>query len=152
MQFKIHTLEELNNFAYSFSKAIEFGDVFSLKGDLGAGKTTFVQIIGKHLNVEDYITSPTFSIVNIYSGDFNIYHLDLYRLENPLELESFDYETYFYPEGISFIEWADKAREYLPDKMIEILITVSGNVRNIEIKEETKRAKEIVERLKVGDI
>lgn len=152
MQFKIHTLEELNNFAYSFSKAIEFGDVFSLKGDLGAGKTTFVQTIGKHLNVEDYITSPTFSIVNIYSGDFNIYHLDLYRLENPLELESFDYETYFYPEGISFIEWADKAREYLPDKMIEILITVSGNVRNIEIKEETKRAKEIVERLKVGDI
>lgn len=152
MQFKIHTLEELNNFAYSFSKAIELGDVFSLKGDLGAGKTTFVQTIGKHLNVEDYITSPTFSIVNIYSGDFNIYHLDLYRLENPLELESFDYETYFYPEGISFIEWADKAREYLPDKMIEILITVSGNVRNIEIKEETKRAKEIVERLKVGDI
>lgn len=151
MQFTIKNLVELNNFAYSLSKTLIDGDVFSLKGDLGAGKTTFVQMIGKHLGVEDYITSPTFSIVNIYLGEFKIYHLDLYRLEDPSEIESFDYETYFYPDGISFIEWADKGGTYIPDEMIEILINADGDERNIEIKEKTKRSKEIVERLKVGN-
>lgn len=151
MKFTIKNLGELNNFAYSLSKTIIDGDVFSLKGDLGAGKTTFVQMIGKHLGVEDYITSPTFSIVNIYLGEFKIYHLDLYRLEDPSEIESFDYETYFYPDGISFIEWADKGGTYIPDEMIEILINADGDERNIEIKEKTKRSKEIVERLKVGN-
>lgn len=141
MQFTIKNLVELNNFAYSLSKTLIDGDVFSLKGDLGAGKTTFVQMIGKHLGVEDYITSPTFSIVNIYLGEFKIYHLDLYRLEDPSEIESFDYETYFYPDGISFIEWADKGGTYIPDEMIEILINVDGDERNIEIKEKTKRIK-----------
>lgn len=148
MKYRIDNLEEFNNFAKVFAKAIKPRDVISLKGDLGAGKTTFVQFIGKHLGIDEYITSPTFSIINIYNGDITIYHLDLYRLEEPSELEALDFENYFYPEDeITFIEWAEKADYYLPDDLIEIEINISKNGRILEIVTDTKRSLEIGEYL-----
>ena len=148
MKYKIQSLEQLNKLAGVFAKALKEGDVFSLKGDLGAGKTTFVQFIGKHLDVEEYITSPTFSIVNIYDGNPTIFHLDLYRLEDPSELEALDFETYFYPEDeITFIEWAEKADYYLPDDLTEIEINITEQGRVLEIVTDTKRSLEIGEYL-----
>lgn len=135
MKYEINNLEELNNFAKDFAEQINYGDVYSLIGDLGAGKTTLVQMLGKHMGVDDYITSPTYSIVNVYKGERDIFHLDLYRLEDPSELEAFDYETYFYPEGVCFIEWPSKGKGYLPENMKEIKITVQDNKRIIEISE-----------------
>lgn len=148
MIYKIGDLEQFNKFAKIFAKAIKQCDVISLKGDLGAGKTTFVQFIGKHLGIEEYITSPTFSIINIYEGNPTIYHLDLYRLEDPSELEALDFETYFYPEDeITFIEWAEKADYYLPEDLIEIEINVIENGRGLEIVTDTERSLEIGEYL-----
>lgn len=147
MKIKITNLSELENFAKSLSKLLNEGDVVSLIGNLGAGKTTLVQMVGKELGVDDYITSPTFSIVNIYQGDRPIYHLDLYRLEDPDELLQIDYEDYFYPEGITFIEWAEMGGDYLPDQMIEINIIQDEDARHIELVENNYRAKEIGERL-----
>lgn len=145
MKFEIKNLEELNKFGNAIASVLDNGDVISLKGDLGAGKTTLVQFVGKALGVKEYITSPTFAIVNIYEGDKNINHMDLYRLEDPSELESIDFENYFYPEDITFIEWAEKGGYYIPDEIIEIEILVEEGKRVIEIKEDSYRAREIGE-------
>lgn len=147
MKIKIKDLEQLNNFAKEFSKHIRPEDVYSLKGDLGAGKTTFVQMVGKHLGVEDYITSPTFSIINIYNGEYQINHLDLYRLESPEELYQLDYEEYFYPTGVSFIEWAERAESLLPENVIKIEIKAQEDERTLNLIEDNERAKEIGEKL-----
>lgn len=143
MKYIIKSLEDLDKFAEILAKNIKIQDVFSLVGDLGAGKTTLVQMLGKYLGVDDYITSPTFSLVNIYEGKFNFYHLDLYRLDSPEEMENLDFESYFYPDGITFIEWADQARGYLPDDMIEIYIRQRDGFREIEIGADNDRAKEL---------
>lgn len=150
MKYRINSLEELDKFAGFLAQNLEEGDVFSLVGDLGAGKTTLVQMVGKHLGIDDYITSPTFALVNIYDGAFRLYHLDLYRLERPEEIENLDFETYFYPEGISFIEWADKAQGYLPDDMIEIYIRQKDSYREIEISQDTQRARDIERKINEG--
>ncbi|MFM1564754.1 tRNA (adenosine(37)-N6)-threonylcarbamoyltransferase complex ATPase subunit type 1 TsaE [Helcococcus ovis] len=147
MKREIKDLRELENFGKKLAKELKFGDVISLKGDLGAGKTTLVQFVAKELGVEDYVTSPTFSIVNIYEGQQKIYHMDLYRLEDPEELEQIDFENYFYPEGVTFIEWAEKGGYYLPEDMIEISIEIGLNKRIIYIEENNIRAKEIGEKL-----
>lgn len=145
--YKVDNLDELKRFASLLSYYIEEGDVFSLVGDLGAGKTTLVQMIGKYLGVDDYITSPTYSIVNVYDGDFEIYHLDLYRLEDPSELESLDYEEYFYPAGVSFIEWASKGGDYLPEDMIVLEIQINNESRIINFVSENQRTTDIKEAL-----
>lgn len=145
MKIKVKNLDELEKFSIKLAKKLQNGDVISLIGDLGAGKTTLVQFLAKELGIDDYVTSPTFSIVNIYDGDYQINHLDLYRLENPSELEQIDYETYFYPDGITFIEWAKMGGDYLPDDMIEIEITQIENERLIEIKGSSNRVSEIGE-------
>lgn len=145
MKIKVRNLEELENFAKKLAKKLKNEDVVSLIGDLGAGKTTLVQFLAKELGVFDYVTSPTFAIVNIYDGDYQINHMDLYRLEDPSELEQIDYETYFYPDGITFIEWAKMGGDYLPDDMIEIEITQIDDERLIEIKGNSKRVSEIGE-------
>lgn len=143
MKYLIKNLEDLNKFANALSSNIEYGDVFSLIGDLGAGKTTLIQMIGKNLGVDEYITSPTFSLVNVYSGKFEIYHLDLYRLDRPEEIENIDFESYFYPEGITFIEWANQANGYLPDDIIEIEIRQTEGKRELKIHKNSPRAIEL---------
>ena len=92
MEIRIKNLKEMEKFGKFLSDHLKNKDVVSLKGDLGAGKTTLTNFIGKGLNISDYITSPTFNIVNSYYGDKELNHLDLYRIENPLELERIDYE------------------------------------------------------------
>lgn len=118
-----NNLEEFKNVCEIIASNIKKGDVISLKGDLGAGKTTMVQNIMNYFNYDKEVTSPTFSLVNIYDGDLLVYHLDLYRLDNPDEILDIDYESYFYPEDeITFIEWAEKAGDFLPEDIIHITI------------------------------
>lgn len=152
MKLIINNLEEFNTFGEKLAKTLSEKDVISLDGDLGAGKTTLVQIVGRSLGVIDNITSPTFAIINIYNGDVDLYHLDLYRLEDPSELEVLDYETYFYPENaITFIEWASQGNGYLPEDLIVIRISKLNDEdekREIEIIENCKRASEISNMLK----
>lgn len=145
MEIIIKNLKDLDIFAELFAKELKSGDVVNLIGDLGAGKTTFVQSIGKFFNISDLISSPTFSIVNIYEGDFRVNHLDLYRLNDPSEIEALDFETYFYPEGITFIEWGEKAKDYLPEDMIELKIEDFGEGRRIEFLTDNGKSKEMGE-------
>lgn len=137
---RINSLKEMEDFAFDFSKKLKKGQVINLIGDMGSGKTTFVSYICKYFEISN-TSSPTFAIVNIYDGkkdedDFSIYHLDLYRFEDPDEILDIDFETYFYPENaITFLEWSDKAKDYLPDDMIEVNIEkIDENTRDISVK------------------
>lgn len=144
----INNLEELKKFADKLAPILEDGDVINLKADMGAGKTTLVTAICKNYGIDD-TSSPTFALVNIYEGDRTVYHLDLYRFEDPDEILDIDFETYFYPEGaITFLEWAENVSGYLPDDMIDIEINkLDENRREIRIVDSTERARKINELL-----
>ncbi|MDD7305221.1 MAG: tRNA (adenosine(37)-N6)-threonylcarbamoyltransferase complex ATPase subunit type 1 TsaE [Peptoniphilaceae bacterium] len=136
----IDNLDKMKEFATKLAKNLKVGDVVRLDGDLGAGKTTLVTFIAEFFSIKS-VTSPTFSIVNIYEGDVDIYHLDLYRFEDEDEILDIDFENYFYPNhAITFIEWAAKAESYLPEDMINIKIEkLADDKRKITIGNENER-------------
>lgn len=135
MEILVNSLTDMKALADRLTENLENGQVYLLRGDLGAGKTTLVKMIADNLNIEESAGSPTFALVNIYNGDVTINHLDLYRLEFPEEIESFEYEDYFYPsESVTFIEWPEKAESYLPRDFIEInIVHAQDGARLIEI-------------------
>ena len=99
------------------------GDIILLNGDLGVGKTVFTKGFGKGLGIEEPISSPTFTIMQIYEqGRLPLYHFDVYRIADPEEMDEIGYEDYFYGEGVCLIEWADLIREILPEQMCRVTI------------------------------
>ena len=104
-------------------KTAEPGEVITLTGDLGTGKTVFVQGLAKGLGIDDYINSPTFTIVQIYeNGRLPLYHFDVYRIGEPEEMYEIGFEDYFYGEGVCLIEWASLIEELLPENAVRIKI------------------------------
>jgi tRNA threonylcarbamoyladenosine biosynthesis protein TsaE len=120
---------------------LEAGDLVCLFGDLGAGKTHFSHGVAQGLQVQDqYITSPTFTFVNEYQGRIPLYHIDLYRLKDPSELESIGFEEYIDSDGATVIEWAERAEEELPDEKLNVYISdLSENSREIGFFAEGER-------------
>lgn len=114
---------ETANIAKAFAKTLNGGDVITLNGDLGVGKTAFVQGLIKALGVDDAISSPTFTIVNCYEGEKPIYHFDVYRIEDCDEMFEIGFEEYVYSDGITIIEWAQNIKEILPKNRYEITIS-----------------------------
>lgn len=99
------------------------GDVLTLIGDLGVGKTVLAQGIAEGLGIPEPICSPTFTIVQVYdSGRMPFYHFDVYRIGDVEEMEEIGYEDCFYGEGLTLIEWADKIEELLPERCREIAV------------------------------
>ena len=100
------------------------GDVITLEGELGTGKTTLTQAIGQGLGVPPnyYITSPTFSLLHEYPGRLTLYHMDLYRLSSEEEIEDLGFEDYFYGEGVTVIEWPDRLGSLLPRERLQICL------------------------------
>ena len=99
------------------------GEVYTLIGDLGVGKTVFTQGIADGLEIEEPICSPTFTIVQVYEeGRMPFYHFDVYRIGDIEEMDEIGYEDYFYGEGLCMIEWANLIEEILPSKRKEIMI------------------------------
>ncbi|GBD89879.1 tRNA threonylcarbamoyladenosine biosynthesis protein TsaE [bacterium BMS3Abin04] len=135
--FKIiaHSEEATKSIASRFSRVIKTGDVVALNGNLGSGKTFFVKSVCENYNITG-VQSPTFAIVNEYSGDKKIYHFDFYRLKNTEELLDIGFEDYINDtETIIFIEWADKFNNVLPMDRYEINFNfVNERSREIEIK------------------
>lgn len=96
-------------------KQAKAGDVYALTGDLGVGKTVFAKGLAEGLGIEEPITSPTFTILQIYnSGRLPLYHFDVYRIVDIDEMNEIGYEDCFYGEGVSLIEWADVINGLLP--------------------------------------
>jgi len=100
------------------------GQVYSLCGDLGTGKTVFAQGFAKGLGIADPVNSPTFTILQVYSaGRMPFYHFDVYRIADVAEMEEIGYEEYFYGDGVCLIEWADLIEEILPERYVKVTIT-----------------------------
>ncbi len=100
------------------------GDVVSLSGDLGAGKTTFVQGAGRGLGVEEPVVSPTFVLVREYRGQVPVYHVDVYRLDRLQEVLDLGFEDLLDPAGVVFVEWGDAIDTLLPDSYLEVRLTI----------------------------
>ena len=122
MNFTIITKSpgETKKLGKEVSKLVKPGDLLAFYGELGAGKTCFIQGISKGLEVKDYVTSPSFTIINEYQGKIPIYHFDLFRLNNIEEIFELGYEEYFYGEGLTVIEWAEKIEKLLPKNHLKI--------------------------------
>ena len=99
------------------------GQIYTLNGDLGVGKTVFTQGIAQGLGITEPVNSPTFTIVQVYEeGRLPFYHFDVYRIGDIEEMDEIGYEDYFYGEGVCLIEWADLIREILPEQMCRVTI------------------------------
>ena len=111
------------------------GDIVGLSGELGAGKTVMVKGICRGLRYDGIVTSPTFSLINVYPGQPEIYHFDFYRLETLVDLADLGYEEYFYSDrGISLVEWADRVPEAMSDAVVSIeMEIVSERSRRIRL-------------------
>jgi len=125
------------------------GDTVCLYGDLGAGKTSFSYGVALGLEVkEQYITSPTFAFVNEYTGRVPFYHIDLYRLTDPDELENIGFEEYIDSDGVTVIEWADRAEDELPPERLSVYFTyVDDKSREIGFLAEGERYEKLLDEL-----
>lgn len=125
------------------------GDLVILDGDLGAGKTIFTKGIGLGLGItEDLITSPTYTLINEYRGRYPLYHFDVYRLNEPAELEDLGYEDYFYSNGISIIEWGNLIKSYLPTDYLEIIFhKAAENERRLQFVSHGSRSAQLLAEL-----
>ena len=115
---------ETQELGIKFSKIINNGDVVSLNGDLGAGKTTFIQGVLMGLGYKYEVTSPTYTLINEYATKYNIIHLDCYRETDINRWLNIGLIDYFNNENILFIEWAENIKEILPNKTIDLFFKV----------------------------
>lgn len=141
---KLDTLEITEKFGENLGSLLQTGDVICLNGELGAGKTTLTKSIAKGMGIEDYVTSPTFSIINEYYGKLNLYHFDTYRLENVEEVSYLGFDEYFYGDGVCVIEWADRIAAFLPEEYLEINIVED---RSAELIAHGERFKNLLENI-----
>lgn len=134
MKYLSHSEDETQKIGYEVAEKIKKGDVISLTGSLGAGKTVFAKGFAKQLGIKEAIVSPTFTLVQEYDGREKMYHLDLYRLSGEDEFESMGGEDFLYSDGVTLIEWSEKIESMLPDDTIYVRITINEDLtRTIEI-------------------
>lgn len=132
-QFLSKSENDTKNFAKTLASHLKIKDIIVLTGDLGSGKTKFVEGILSYWNLENEISSPTFTIVNEYQkNDVNIYHFDVYRLEDSSEFYEIGGEEYF-ENGICLIEWGELIEDALPKEYIHVTFSRNNNDENIRI-------------------
>ena len=131
MEFKITSLEAIDAVAHDFIReAMQEDTVFAFRGQMGAGKTTFIKSLCAALGVEEVVTSPTFSIVNEYRADETgelIYHFDFYRIKKLEEAYDMGCEDYFYSGAVCFIEWPELVEDLLPGNTVWVDIRVNDD-------------------------
>jgi tRNA threonylcarbamoyladenosine biosynthesis protein TsaE len=132
--------EETLQLGKSFGSSLKSGDIVLLFGDLGAGKTCFTQGIcyGLEMDKDFYVRSPTFTLINEYSGKIPIYHIDLYRIDNQKEIYSLGLEEILFNQGVTIIEWAEKLRS--SPKQNKLLLSIQDRIEiNIETISDSQR-------------
>jgi len=123
MIIETNSEKETWDLGFSLGEKACAGQVYTLVGDLGVGKTIFTKGLAKGLGIDEPVSSPTFTIVQIYDeGRLPFYHFDVYRIGDVEEMDEIGYEDYIYGEGISLIEWANLIEEILPEHYTEIKI------------------------------
>jgi tRNA threonylcarbamoyladenosine biosynthesis protein TsaE len=108
---------------------LQAGDFIALSGELGAGKTRFVRGVAAGLAVDpaSQITSPTYSLLHIYTGRLPLYHFDLYRLAGDMDVAELGFAEFFYGDGVSLVEWADRLEEEMPTERLSITFSHAGD-------------------------
>ena len=149
--FVSNNIDETITLGKTLADYLKKGSVIALIGELGTGKTTFVKGVAEGLGVatRDEVTSPTFVLIKEYKGNPCLYHIDLYRLKDPKEIEDIDYKEYLYGEGIAVIEWAEKIKQYLPSENLTVYIEHKDlNQRRFFLKAYGEDYKKVIEELK----
>ena len=125
----VKNIEEMKGFANKVSKEVFPGFILCLEGDLGAGKTTFTKYLGAGMGIMDNINSPTFTIMKIYEGDLDLYHMDVYRL-NGIGAD-YDLEEYIYSDGVCVVEWYKNVIDSMPLEKLIIEIEIIGETERL---------------------
>jgi tRNA threonylcarbamoyladenosine biosynthesis protein TsaE len=152
MEFKVvfetKSVEETQELGEKLGRLLTKGDLVALKGDLGAGKTAFARGIARGVGSEDFVTSPTFTIINEYNGDVPVAHIDVYRLSDAGELEEIGFRDYL-KEYVVIIEWADLVIDILPEEILWVeLETIGEQERRIIFTAKGKKYEKILQEMK----
>ncbi len=144
--------EETRRLGRLLASLLVGGEIICLKGTLGAGKTTLAQGIGQGLGIDEPIISPTFTLIREYpapAGRPSLYHIDCYRLENPIELASLGLEDYFYGDGVCVIEWPERIVAFLPPDYLWIeLQMLDDQRRRITLQAYSRHYQDLLQRFK----
>ncbi|NCB01867.1 MAG: tRNA (adenosine(37)-N6)-threonylcarbamoyltransferase complex ATPase subunit type 1 TsaE [Spirochaetia bacterium] len=124
ISFRCNTVEETQNLGISIGKKLHSGDLVSLRGSLGAGKTIIAKGIALALEIEEAIVSPTFTLIQEYSGTLPLIHMDVYRIDGVEEFDGIGGEELLYQKGVTLIEWSEKIDEILPPHTIYVSIEI----------------------------
>lgn len=116
--------EATRELGFRLGRELKSGDVVALEGPLGAGKTVFVQGLAGALGITEAVSSPTFTIISEYRGSMTLYHMDLYRLNTPEEFAFLGVEEIIEGDGVTVVEWSEKAGDELPERSIRVNITI----------------------------
>lgn len=119
-EVKTESEQQTMKMAERLALLLKPGDVITLEGDLGAGKTTFTKGLALGLGIKRTVNSPTFTIVKEYEGELPLYHMDVYRLED--SDEDIGFNEYFHGSGITVVEWATFIKDYLPEELLHVTI------------------------------
>lgn len=139
--------EKTREIGSKLGKLLTPKSVICLIGDLGAGKTTMTQSLAKSLEVQDYITSPTFTIVNEYEGKIPLYHFDVYRIGSSEEMYDIGFDEYIDGEGVCIIEWANLIEDILPEEYLYIQMNYKESGREMILTPFGDKYEEIVKEL-----
>jgi len=141
--------QDTKDFASILATYVSPGDVITIEGDLGVGKTTFTKGLAIGLEIKRNVTSPTFTIIKEYEGRIPLYHMDVYRLE--FSDEDIGFDEYFYGQGVTVVEWATFIEEFLPSKRLNISIeTESESSRRIICESNDEHYDKIINQLKTN--
>ena len=148
MEFIVTSVEETFNIGKQIGNLVNPGDIICLTGDLGTGKTHISKGIAEGLGIDEHITSPTFNIVNEYhSGRLTLYHFDVYRIDDPYEIEAIGFDEYIDSDGVCIIEWANIIEDILPDEYLKIELMYKETGREMILTPFGQKYEEIVEEL-----
>ncbi len=135
MTIETHSVSETEALGERLAKCLSSGSVVALYGDLGAGKTALVRGMARGLEIEESVSSPTFTIVNEYPGHPALFHFDLYRLKNAEELYAIGWEDYLDRDGICVVEWSENAPEAFPEDTVRVYLErLSETDRRIRVE------------------
>ncbi len=128
-----HSVEQTERFGSRLGSLLASGDVVCLYGAIGAGKTSLTRGIASSLGITDPVRSPTFTLVHEHSGTVPLFHIDIYRLEDPEQVAALALDEY-YGKGVTVIEWPDRAEDLLPRRRLDVRLTIANDVsRRIEL-------------------
>lgn len=145
---RVETAEAMQELGRALGRRLRAGDVVCLRGELGAGKTTFTQGLAAGMGVSGAVASPTFTLAHEHPGPTPLYHIDAYRLDSAEELWEIGFEEYLRAGGVVVIEWCERVSEALPDERLTLLLEHAGDARLVSLLPHGPRAQELADALR----